>query len=76
MKYFRVVLNRNRTCLLYTSHAELDTIIRGGTILVEKSNEGLEGKRVVVNGGDITVNASDDGINACLFYTSQSSPDR
>lgn len=45
-------------------HAELDTVIHGGTILVEKSNEGLEGKRVMVNGGDITVNASDDGINA------------
>ena len=45
-------------------HADLDTVIHGGTILVEKSNEGLEGKRVVVNGGDITINASDDGINA------------
>ena len=41
-------------------HAELDTVIHGGTILIEKSNEGLEGKRVVVNGGDITINASDD----------------
>ena len=45
-------------------HAELDTVIHGGTILVEKSYEGLEGKRVVVNGGDITINASDAGINA------------
>lgn len=45
-------------------HADLDTVIHGGTILVEKSYEGLEGKRVVVNGGDITINASDDGINA------------
>ena len=45
-------------------HADLDTVIHGGTILVEKSYEGLEGKRVVVNGGDITVNASDDGANA------------
>lgn len=45
-------------------HADLDTVIHGGTILVEKSYEGLEGKRVVVNGGDITINASNDGINA------------
>ena len=45
-------------------HAELDTVIHGGTILVEESYEGLEGKRVVVNGGDITVNASNDGVNA------------
>ncbi|NSE11364.1 carbohydrate-binding domain-containing protein [Fusicatenibacter saccharivorans] len=45
-------------------HADLDTVIHSGTILVEKSYEGLEGKRVVVNGGDITINASDDGINA------------
>lgn len=45
-------------------HADLDTVIHGGTILVEKSYEGLEGKRVVVNGGDITINASDDGANA------------
>ena len=45
-------------------HAELDTVIHGGTIFVEKSYEGLEGKRVVVKGGDITVNASNDGVNA------------
>ena len=40
-------------------HADLDTVIHGGTILVEKSYEGLVFKVV-----DITINASDDGINA------------
>ena len=38
--------------------------VDGGTININKSYEGLEAQHVVINDGDITINASDDGINA------------
>lgn len=38
-------------------------LIEGGTFDLTAA-EGLEGTYVMVNGGDITINASDDGINA------------
>ena len=38
--------------------------VDGGTININKSYEGLEAQYVVVNGGDLIINASDDGINA------------
>lgn len=37
--------------------------IDGGTVKVTKSYEGLEGKDIVINGGDVSVVSSDDGIN-------------
>ncbi len=45
-------------------HSEYDLIINAGTIRVADSYEGLEGARIQVNGGDVDVVASDDGINA------------
>lgn len=45
-------------------HADVDTVVNNGTIKIISCYEGLEGHRVVVNGGEITLTASDDGINA------------
>ena len=42
-----------------------DVNISGGTIDIKKSTEGIETKRIMtIDGGDISIIASDDGINA------------
>ena len=43
-------------------HASGDLIIDSGTYKVEKSTEGIEGKSVTINDGDIDVYATDDAI--------------
>ena len=45
-------------------HAESSLEINGGIIQISKSYEGLEGSRITLNGGDVSIIASDDGINA------------
>lgn len=45
-------------------HSEYDLTINDGTVYVSESYEALEGATVTVNGGDVNVTASDDGINA------------
>lgn len=44
-------------------HADGKLTIESGTLSITGS-EGLEATYIVINGGDITINASDDGINA------------
>lgn len=44
-------------------HADTLLTVNGGSITVTKSYEGLEATQVVICGGDISVIASDDGIN-------------
>lgn len=44
-------------------HATTSLVIDGGKIDVQKSYEGLEGAKIVVNGGDISIVANDDGMN-------------
>jgi hypothetical protein len=44
-------------------HADLALTIAGGDIEIVKSYEGLEGSLITISGGDITVAASDDGVN-------------
>lgn len=45
-------------------HAEIETVISGGSIYISTCYEGLEGKRVTIEGGDIYINSLDDGVNA------------
>ena len=45
-------------------HAEEELLITGGTILVSESYEALEALHIKVQGGDLTLTATDDGINA------------
>lgn len=55
------------TLTLYSNddgiHADGTLTVTGGKITVENSYEGLEGTRVVLSGGDISVTALDDGVN-------------
>lgn len=44
-------------------HADEELIIDGGVIKIGKSYEGLEALKITINGGNINVTSSDDGIN-------------
>lgn len=46
------------------AHADSDLKISGGTIDIQKSYEGLEGLNIYISDGEISVTASDDGLNA------------
>lgn len=52
-----------------TTIAQID----GGTLELS-SAEGIEGTRVIINGGEITVNASDDGVNGSQKSNSVGKP--
>lgn len=45
-------------------HAETDLTITSCTMNISQCYEGLEAESIAVAGGDITINASDDGLNA------------
>lgn len=45
-------------------HAEGDLVISEGTLNITGSNEGLEGKDILVRGGTSNVTSDDDGVNA------------
>lgn len=45
-------------------HAEGALVINGGVIHILKSEEGLEGRSITLNGGDVVLTAADDGVNA------------
>ena len=53
-------------------HASGDLVIDSGTYTVKNSTEGLEGKSITINGGDITIYSTDDGVNAANKNTQQS----
>lgn len=45
-------------------HADETLTVTAGTINISESYEGLEGMHINISGGDITLTASDDGVNA------------
>lgn len=45
-------------------HADDTLTIKNGNINIETSYEGLEGAKVIIDGGEIHLSATDDGINA------------
>ena len=45
-------------------HADKTVLVYGSTVNIEKSNEGIEGAVIDLTGSDITLKASDDGLNA------------
>lgn len=45
-------------------HADETSTISGGTLNIAKCYEGIEGATVDISGGEITIVASDDGLNA------------
>jgi hypothetical protein len=44
-------------------HADSHVEINGGTITISKSYEGIESVALVINGGEIHITSSDDGLN-------------
>lgn len=53
-------------------HADEVLLISGSNIDIAKSYEGLEGKTITINDGDINIVSSDDGLNAAEGSTSDS----
>lgn len=53
-------------------HASGDLVIDSGTYNVKNSLEGIEGKSITINGGDISVYSTDDGVNAANANANQS----
>ena len=45
-------------------HSENILTLESGTLIINKCREGFEAVQVIVNDGEYTINASDDGINA------------
>ena len=53
-------------------HASGDLVIDSGTYNVKNSTEGLEGKSITINSGDISIYSTDDGVNAANKNAQQS----
>ncbi len=45
-------------------HADDAVLIQDGSVAISKSYEGVEGSNITINGGEISLTASDDGLNA------------
>lgn len=45
-------------------HGDTTVVIAGGSVTIDQSYEGIEAETIVIKGGDTSVTASDDGLNA------------
>lgn len=45
-------------------HGDTAVVVTGGEVTIEQSYEGVEGETIVIKGGNLSVTASDDGLNA------------
>lgn len=45
-------------------HGDSQVLVKGGSITIENAYEGIEGSRIVIEGGRICLTAEDDGLNA------------
>ncbi len=45
-------------------HAENAVYMQGGTVNIENSYEGIEGREIFISGGNVSVDAKDDGMNS------------
>ncbi len=55
-------------------HAKNQLIINGGIIDIERAYEGLEAVKVIINNGEVSINSTDDGINAGLGTSESNTP--
>ncbi len=55
-------------------HAEKTLLIDDGDINITKSYEGFEAPSITINGGNIAINSSDDGINAGAGTSESNTP--
>jgi hypothetical protein len=57
-------------------HADMTLTVNDGTLNISQSYEGLESAAIVINGGDIQITASDDGVNVAGGNDSSSTEGR
>lgn len=63
----KIILSVRGDAIKSTNDKEIDkgfVLIAGGEINITKSYEGLEARKIIIDNGRLSINSSDDGINA------------